>query len=55
MGQERRVPDERPPLSKGALTGEDEPQPPAIADARRLAELAHLAAGERKLKALLAA
>jgi 3-phenylpropionate/trans-cinnamate dioxygenase ferredoxin reductase component len=39
IGQERHAPYERPPLSKAVLTGEDEPQPPPIADAHRLAEL----------------
>ena len=39
IGQERHVPYERPPLSKAALTSDDEPQPPAIADAHRLADL----------------
>jgi 3-phenylpropionate/trans-cinnamate dioxygenase ferredoxin reductase subunit len=39
IGDEPHAPYERPPLSKAALTCQDEPPPPAIADWRRLADL----------------
>ena len=48
IGEEPHLPYERPPLSKAALTGQDEPQPPAIADAHRLADIGlERLAGER--------
>ena len=37
VGEERHAPYERPPLSKAAITDEDEPRLPAIADAAGLA------------------
>ena len=39
VGEERHAPYERPPLSKGAIFGEEPPTLPYIGDAQRLSEL----------------
>jgi 3-phenylpropionate/trans-cinnamate dioxygenase ferredoxin reductase subunit len=39
IGEERHAPYERPPLSKGAIFGDEAPTPPFVGDAQRLSEL----------------